>query len=61
MDIIWDRKKNQWLMLNREISFEEIADKILNDEIMIYWKILQEKTSNISSWPLIIIHGSFHF
>ena len=32
MEIIWDQKKNEWLSLNRSIIFEEIADKILNDE-----------------------------
>ena len=32
MEIIWDQKKNEWLSLNRAIIFEEIADKILNDE-----------------------------
>ena len=34
MDIIWDKDKNKWLMLNRGISFEEIADIILNDNIL---------------------------
>jgi len=32
MNIIWDKNKNEWLMLNRGISFEEISDKILNDD-----------------------------
>ncbi len=31
MNIIWEKKKNEWLILNRGISFEEITDKILND------------------------------
>ena len=34
MDIVWDREKNQWLKLNRGISFEEITDIILKDEII---------------------------
>jgi len=34
MDIIWDREKNKWLKLNRGISFEEITDIILKDEII---------------------------
>ena len=32
MNIIWDNQKNEWLMLNRDISFEEISEKILNNE-----------------------------
>ena len=34
MDIIWDRDKNKWLMLNRGISFEEITDIILSGGIL---------------------------
>lgn len=34
MEIIWDKGKNRWLMLNRGISFEEIADVILNGKIL---------------------------
>ncbi|MBI9070706.1 MAG: hypothetical protein JEY94_03870 [Melioribacteraceae bacterium] len=34
MDIIWDRDKNNWLILNRGISFQEITDAILNDKIL---------------------------
>ena len=30
MHIIWDDKKNEWLIINRGISFEEIAELILN-------------------------------
>ena len=30
MNIIWDEKKNEWLIRNRGISFEEIAELILN-------------------------------
>ena len=29
MNIIWDQNKNEWLIVNRHISFEEISDKIL--------------------------------
>ena len=28
MNIIWDNEKNEWLILNRNISFEEISEKI---------------------------------
>jgi uncharacterized DUF497 family protein len=34
MNIIWDNKKNEWLMLNRDLSFEEISEKILNDDYL---------------------------
>jgi len=34
MDIIWNREKNNWLMLNRGISFEEISDIILSGNII---------------------------
>ena len=30
MDIIWDELKNEWLQVNRKVSFEEIAGKILD-------------------------------
>ncbi|MCK5152857.1 MAG: toxin [Spirochaetales bacterium] len=29
MDIIWDEEKNEWLQVNRSISFEEIAGLLL--------------------------------
>jgi len=32
MDIIWDKNKNDLLMLTRNISFEEICEKIINEE-----------------------------
>jgi uncharacterized DUF497 family protein len=38
MNIIWEQNKNEWLILNRGISFEEISDKILNGE---YIEILE--------------------
>jgi len=38
MDITWDQNKNEWLILNRGISFEEISDKILNGD---YIEILE--------------------
>ena len=34
MDIRWDETKNEWLILNRGISFEEIADRILVDDYL---------------------------
>lgn len=41
MDIIWDEDKNLWLQLNRDTSFEVIADKILNKQ---YIDILENPT-----------------
>ena len=38
MNIVWDINKNEWLIVNRGISFEEIADIILNGE---YLQILE--------------------
>ncbi|KQC12376.1 MAG: hypothetical protein APR63_11135 [Desulfuromonas sp. SDB] len=32
MDIIWDKNKNDLLKLSRNISFEEISEKIVNKE-----------------------------
>ena len=41
MDIIWDEEKNLCLQLNRDTSFEIIADKILNKQ---YIEILENPT-----------------
>lgn len=41
MDIVWDKTKNEWLILNRGISFEEISDRILNGN---YLEILENST-----------------
>jgi len=32
MDIIWDKNKNDHLIITRNISFEEISEKIINEE-----------------------------
>ena len=34
MNIIWDQIKNEWLIINRGISFDEISDIILNDDYL---------------------------
>ena len=34
MNIIWDQKKNDWLVLNRNISFQIIANKILEKDYL---------------------------
>jgi len=36
VDIIWDKDKNEWLLTNRRISFEEIAEIILKKNILKY-------------------------
>ena len=41
MDIIWDDKKNEWLIINRGISFEEISEIILNKD---YIEIIENPT-----------------
>jgi len=41
MGIIWDKEKNNWLQVNRRISFEEISGKILNRN---YIDILENPT-----------------
>ena len=43
MNIIWDKNKNEWLILNRKISFEEISNKILNGD---YLEILENPTKD---------------
>ena len=34
MDIIWDEEKNNWLKLERGISFEYIADRVLENDYL---------------------------
>lgn len=41
MDILWDSKKNDWLIINRNISFEEISEIILKKE---YKDIIENPT-----------------
>ena len=41
MNIIWDEEKNSWLQINRNISFEEISEQILNRE---YLEIVENPT-----------------
>ncbi len=52
MDIIWDDNKNEWLMINRGISFEEIAEIILNKE---YMEILENPTRENQQYFIIRI------
>ena len=50
MDILWDKEKNNWLILNRGVSFEEIAKKIIEDEDII---ILENPTRENQQYFII--------
>lgn len=52
MDIVWDTEKNNWLTLNRSISFEEIADKILNND---YIEIIENPTRDNQQYFIMTI------
>ncbi len=41
MEIVWDENKNEWLIANRKISFEEIAELVLNKQ---YIEIVENPT-----------------
>ncbi len=41
MNIVWDKEKNDWLQVNRSISFEEISGLILDG---IYIDIVENPT-----------------
>ena len=34
MNITQDENKNEWLIINRGISFQEIAEKLINDDYL---------------------------
>ena len=52
MNITWDEEKNDWLILNRGISFEEISEKILSGE---YAQILDNPTRENQQYFLVEI------
>ncbi len=54
MDIIWDTEKNNWLQVNRSISFEEISGKILDGN---YTDILENPTRDNQMYFIINIHN----
>ena len=50
MKIIWDKSKNEWLITNRGVSFDKIADKILNND---YYEILDNPTREGQSYFIL--------
>ena len=54
MDIIWDTEKNNWLQVNRSISFEEISGKILDGN---YTDILENPTRDNQMYFIININN----
>ena len=53
MEIIWDSKKNDWLIINRNISFEEISEIILKKE---YKEIIENPTRSDQNCFVIEVH-----
>jgi len=53
MNIIWDQNKNDWLILNRGISFEEISDRIINGN---YLEILENPTRENQQYFILDIN-----
>ncbi len=54
MDIIWDEEKNKWLIINRGIFFEEIAEIILNKD---YIEIVENPTRKNQQYFIIEIRN----
>jgi len=54
MDIIWDEGKNEWLLINRGISFEEIAEIILNKK---YLELLENPTRENQQYFILEIRN----
>jgi len=54
MDIIWDDGKNEWLLINRGISFEEIAEIILNKK---YLELLENPTRENQQYFILEIRN----
>ena len=50
MEIFWNEEKNDWLLANRAISFHEIAEKIINGDII---EIL-ENPGNLEQYYFIL-------
>jgi hypothetical protein len=54
MDIIWDTEKNDWLQVNRSISFEEISGRILEGNSI---DILENPTRDNQMYFIININN----
>ena len=54
MDIIWDGTKNEWLIIHRGISFEEIAEIILDKN---YIEILENPTRKNQQYFILKIRN----
>lgn len=54
MKITWDKNKNEWLIINRGITFDEISDKIINKE---YYEILDNPTRDDQSYFILEIEN----
>jgi len=50
MNIVWDRNKNEWLILNRGICFEKIAEMLLDEE---YLDIVENPTRTNQNYFII--------
>ena len=55
--IIWDEQKNQKLIRERNVSFEEVADKILLSK---YIAILKNPARENQQLFVIELHGYIH-
>ncbi|MCK5520850.1 MAG: toxin [Candidatus Marinimicrobia bacterium] len=47
MDIIWDKEKNEWLKMNRNISFEKISELIEKENYIKVTENPSRKTQDI--------------
>ena len=54
MEILWDKEKNQRLILGRSVSFEEISGKILNGD---YIAIMKNPTRKKQKYFIMQLRG----
>ena len=54
MNILWDEEKNSWLKINRNVSFEEIAEILLNKD---YLEIMENPTRDNQYYFIIELHN----
>ena len=53
MNILWDQSKNEWLVINRGISFEEISDRLIKGD---YIDILENPTRKDQNYFIMEIN-----